>query len=123
LFGEIVGTPLVVVQNGTGIQNDWNGDIDDKGGHKGKHQQKPQRDNQIETFQNKTIGDMMDAFKSITTVEYIRGVKTSGRKPFNGKQRQRNYYEHIILNEKSCRTISKYIFANPSKWASDKFYK
>ena len=27
---------------------------------------------------NKTIGDMMDAFKSIITVEYIRGVKNKG---------------------------------------------
>jgi hypothetical protein len=37
----------------------------------------------------KTIGDIMDAFKSITTVEYIRGVKNSGWKPFDGKLWQR----------------------------------
>ena len=37
-------------------------------------------------------------FKTITTNEYIRGVKTLGWQPFNGKLWQRNYYEHIIRN-------------------------
>ena len=70
----------------------------------------------------KTIGDIMNAFKSITTVEYIRGVKNSGWKPFDGKLWQRNYYEHIIRNEKSYETISEYILNNPAKWQNDKFY-
>jgi REP element-mobilizing transposase RayT len=69
----------------------------------------------------KTIGNMMDAFKSITTVEYIRGVKTLGWQPFDGKLWQRNYYEHIIRNEQSYQTISEYIINNPAKWADDKF--
>jgi REP element-mobilizing transposase RayT len=34
---------------------------------------------------NTTIGNMMDAFKSITTVEYIHGVKTLKWKPFYKK--------------------------------------
>ena len=72
---------------------------------------------------NKTIGDMMDAFKSITTVEYIRGVKNLGWKPFDGKIWQRNYYEHIIRNEKSYNTISNYIINNPAQWQADKFYQ
>jgi len=71
---------------------------------------------------NKTVGDMMDAFKSITTVEYIRGVKNSGWKPFNGKLWQRNYYERIIRNEKAYETISAYILNNPAKWKGDTFF-
>jgi len=35
--------------------------------------------------QNKTVGDMLDAFKSITTVEYIRGIKNFGWQPFSAK--------------------------------------
>jgi REP element-mobilizing transposase RayT len=70
----------------------------------------------------KTIGDMMGAFKSITTVEYIRGVKNLGWKPFDGKIWQRNYYEHIIRNEQSYQNISNYIINNPAKWQDDKFY-
>ncbi len=36
---------------------------------------------------------------------------------------QRNYYEHIIRNEKSYQRISEYIINNPAKWARDKFNK
>ncbi len=71
----------------------------------------------------KTVGDMMDAFKSITTVEYIRGVKNLGWKPFNRRLWQRNYYEHIIRNELAIQRISRYIANNPPKWDDDKFYK
>jgi putative transposase len=64
----------------------------------------------------KTVGDMMDAFKSITTVEYIRGVKNLGWTPFNGKLWQRNYYEHIIRDYDAFLRISQYIRENPEKW-------
>jgi REP element-mobilizing transposase RayT len=70
----------------------------------------------------KTVGNMLGAFQSIVTVEYIRGVKNIGWKPFNGKLWQRNYYEIIIRNEQSYQNISKYIINNPAKWAADKFY-
>ena len=70
----------------------------------------------------KTVGDMMDAFKSISTVEYINGVKTMNWQRFNGKLWQRDYYEHIIRNEQSYETISNYIIDNPAKWNEDKFY-
>ena len=43
------------------------------------------------------LGDIVGAFKSITTQEYICGVKQHGWAPFPGKLWQRNYYEHIIL--------------------------
>ena len=69
-----------------------------------------------------TIGDIMDAFKSITTVKYINGVKTSFWQPFNGKMWQRNYYDHIIRNEIAYQRISNYIINNPSKWLEDKFF-
>jgi putative transposase len=60
-------------------------------------------------------------FKTMTTNEYIRGVKTLGWQPFNGKLWQRNYYEHIIRNDQSYNRISNYIRNNPAKWAADKF--
>jgi REP element-mobilizing transposase RayT len=61
-------------------------------------------------------------FKTMTTNEYIRGVKTLGWQPFNGKLWQRNYYEHIIRNEQSYKNISNYIINNPAKWQDDKFF-
>ena len=38
-----------------------------------------------------TLGDVMGAFKSVTTVAYTRGVKTSGWPGFRGRLWQRNY--------------------------------
>ena len=67
----------------------------------------------------KTVGDMVGAFESITTVEYIRGVKTNNWQPFDKKIWQRNYWEHIIRDERSYLNISEYIINNPSKWDND----
>ncbi len=69
-----------------------------------------------------TVGDVVGAFKSLTTNDYIRNVKKNHWQPFNKKLWQRNYYEHIIRNEKSCYQISEYIQTNPLKWQDDKYY-
>ncbi len=74
-----------------------------------------------DVIQNK-VGDMVGAFKSITTNEYIRGVKTKNWPQFNKKLWQRNYYEHIIRNEESYQQISEYIQNNPLTWHEDKYY-
>ena len=65
---------------------------------------------------------MVQWFKTMTTNEYIRGVKYLNWERFNGKLWQRNYYEHIIRDEKSYITISNYIIANPANWKDDEFY-
>ena len=61
-------------------------------------------------------------FKTMTTNEYIRGVKNNGWEPFNWKLWQRNYYEHIIRNEKTYFKIAEYIINNPLEWQDDKYY-
>jgi putative transposase len=35
---------------------------------------------------------------------------------------QRNYYEHIIRDNRAYQNISNYIINNPLKWQNDKFY-
>jgi putative transposase len=84
----------------------------------------------INNDSNKTEGEHIGSplyrvvqwFKTMTTNEYIRGVKNLGWQPFDGKLWQRNYYEHIIRNEKSYHNITNYIINNPAKWAEDTFY-
>jgi hypothetical protein len=66
-----------------------------------------------------SLGRIIQTFKSMTTNEYIRGVKTLGWPPFNKKLWQRNYYEHIIRNEKSLHEIRDYILKNPAMWELD----
>jgi len=59
-------------------------------------------------------------FKTMSTNEYIRGVKTLDWRRFDGKLWQRNYWEHIIQDDQSFNNISKYIINNPKKWYDDK---
>ena len=68
---------------------------------------------------NATIGDAMDWFKTMSTNEYIRGVKNLGWQPFNKKLWQRNYHEHIIRDEQSYIKISEYIINNTANWDND----
>ncbi len=65
---------------------------------------------------------MVQWFKTMSTNEYIRGVKTKNWKRFDGKLWQRNYWEHIIRNEKSYHKISDYIKNNPMKWEEDSLF-
>jgi len=58
-------------------------------------------------------------FKTMTTNEYIRKVRENGWIPFPGRLWQRNYYEHVIRNEKALNGIREYIGANPSRWEDD----
>jgi len=59
-------------------------------------------------------------FKTMTTNEYIRGVKTLGWSRFDGKLWQRNYWEHIIRTDDDFQRIEEYIINNPKKWENDK---
>ena len=70
-----------------------------------------------------TLGNIIGAYKSITTVKYIENVKKNNWKRFTKKLWLRNYWEHIIRNEKEYQRISQYIINNPQKWQQDKFYK
>ncbi len=67
-----------------------------------------------------TVGNIIGAFKSITSVEYIRGIETKNWKQFDKRLWQRNYWEHIIRNDDSFDRISQYIKNNPRKWHKDK---
>ena len=67
-----------------------------------------------------TLGDIIGAYQSLTTVEYTRGVKVMKWIPFHRRLWQRNYYEHIIRHDDSLRDIRQYIINNPGQWAFDK---
>ena len=66
------------------------------------------------------LGDVIGAYKSLTTVEYTRGVKMMKWTPFYRRLWQRNYYEHIIRNDDSLNHIRQYIIDNPGQWAFDR---
>ncbi|HLO31098.1 MAG TPA: hypothetical protein VK249_18260 [Anaerolineales bacterium] len=68
---------------------------------------------------NPTLGDIVGAFKSITTNEYIKGVDDHNWPRFYKRLWQRNYYEHVIRNEADLCRIRGYIQSNPSNWDKD----
>ena len=98
----------------------------DEGGHVGP----PLRVNDllddsdlVENTTGSPLSSVVQWFKTMTTNEYIRGVKQLGWMPFDRKLWQRNYYEHIIRDDVSLQTIAYYIINNPAQWQEDKFYQ
>ena len=67
-----------------------------------------------------TVGDIIGAFKSLSTVNYTHGVKTQRWPAFACRLWQRNYYEHIIRNEESLTRAQEYIMENPIRWEFDR---
>ena len=68
-----------------------------------------------------SLFDMMDWFKTMSTNEYIRGVKNNNWPRFEKRLWQKRYWDHIIRDERSYINISNYIKNNPAKWDEDKF--
>ena len=66
-----------------------------------------------------SIGRIIQAFKSITTHQYVLGVAQLGWTPFIQKCWQRNYWERIIRNDIELQAVRQYIKSNPAKWPND----
>ena len=54
------------------------------------------------------LGNIIGAYKSLTTVEYTRGVRMMKWTPFHRRLWQRNYYEHVIRNDDALGGIREY---------------
>jgi REP element-mobilizing transposase RayT len=68
----------------------------------------------------KTIGELVGTYKSIVANECLKIYKTKNETM--GKLWQRNYYEHIIRDQKSYQEITHYILNNPAQWKQDTLY-
>ena len=64
----------------------------------------------------KSLGDLIGAFKSVTT-KWINILRDTPRQ----KIWQRNFHDRIIRNQKELQNISKYIENNPMRWELDSF--
>lgn len=64
---------------------------------------------------SQSLGAIVRGFKAATT-KYINEIRqTPGARVW-----QRNYYEHVIRNEKELERIREYIANNPAQWALDR---
>ena len=64
-----------------------------------------------------SIGAIIGQFKSIATKRINDLRRTPGAPVW-----QRNYYEHIIRNERALNAIQRYILNNPANWKEDAEY-
>lgn len=69
-----------------------------------------------------TLSDIICAFKSKSTDYMLKGIKMGKYKPIDKRLWQRNYYEHVIRNEKEYIQIVEYIINNPINWNEDEYY-
>lgn len=110
--GAHVGAPLrigPVVPGNTDVSMDKDARENNQGAHmedRGAHVGAP-------------LPEVVQWFKTMTTNEYIRGVKQLGWAAFDGKLWQRNYYEHVIRNDDDYNRIHNYIENNPANWTID----
>jgi REP-associated tyrosine transposase len=90
-------------------------------------------DDSRQTHRNRAPASSIDTvvqwLKTMTTNEYIKGVKQDGWQRFSGRLWQRNYWEHVIRgsactpqsgNESELAKLKKYIQTNPAKWEVDR---
>ncbi len=69
--------------------------------------------------ESKSIGRIIQAYKSITTQQYIKEMEKSNWPEFHKRLWQRNYFEHITRSEKELEQIRQYIIGNPTNWPND----
>lgn len=68
---------------------------------------------------DRTLGQVIGWFKTMTTNAYIRGVKTKGWPRYNGSFWQPEYWDHISRGSRDMDHVREYIAANPTHWEQD----
>ena len=66
-----------------------------------------------------TLGNVMGAFQSLVFTVYLDWIQAHDPTR-RAKFWQRNYYDHIIRNERELHAIRLYIRNNPAQWALDR---
>lgn len=61
----------------------------------------------------RTVGRIISAFKSLTTVRYVRGIRACGWPPFHRRLWHRNYHDRILRTPTALAATRRYIEQNP----------
>ncbi|MCG8625237.1 MAG: hypothetical protein MJE68_24970 [Proteobacteria bacterium] len=67
--------------------------------------------------------DLIARFKSLTTTQYIRGIKEKNWKRFDKKLWGTRFHEHVIRTESALQSIRADIQNNSQKWEFDRLNK
>src|SRR5690606_24608024 len=61
----------------------------------------------------RTVGAIISAFKSITTVRYVHGIRACGWPPFHRRLWHRNFPARILRTPAALAATRRYIELNP----------
>lgn len=67
--------------------------------------------------QDPTLSRVVQTFKSITTMEYSRGVREGRYPPYDRVLWQRSFYDKMLRNDRALAAARAYIEANPANAA------
>ena len=70
-----------------------------------------------------SVTKIMNWFKTVTTNDYIRGVRAGIFQPYQDRFWQRSFYDHVVRDEQDLQYIREYIVNNPIKWNLDRYYE
>ena len=73
--------------------------------------------NNSKSIRANSLGSIIAQFKSVVT-KRSRRLASAPSSPIW----KRNYYDHIVRNERSLERIRNYILENPARWSEDRFY-
>lgn len=126
LFGNVVEGQMILNGAGEMVDHQWKllGEI--PGVEVDEHVVMPNHIHGIVSLiegqsENTTVPLLMNRFKSLTTVEYIRGVRCFAFDPFASRLWQRGYHDRVIRSDDELFRVREYIRNNPANWASDDF--
>ena len=66
-----------------------------------------------------SLPTLIKKFKSKTTVQYLKGMKTNHWLPIERHLWQRSYWDDIVWNDRMFDFIRHYIVLNPRRWDKD----
>lgn len=69
--------------------------------------------------ENISLGRAIGWFKTVTTNDYMLGVKHYDWPQFDGRLWQRNYHDRVIRNGNELDHVRSYIASNPDRWLLD----
>jgi REP element-mobilizing transposase RayT len=70
--------------------------------------------------QHPTLGRIVQWFKTMSTNNYIRGVREAEWQPFSKRLWQRDYFDHIIRDEVTLERTREYVRNNPLYWSLER---
>ncbi len=104
-----VGAPLVGARNAA-PQANGNGDI----GRRAATRAAPTRNG------GHALGDVVDAYKLLTTPAYRDGAQTHGWPQPAGELWQQGFHQHLVRNEGTLSRVRQYVKDNPAWWEFDR---